>query len=40
MDGDGDDGQVEIVEHDRKVVVQAAVRVEMETQSPAADHRH
>lgn len=40
MDSDGDDRQVEVVEHDGKVVVQAAEWVEMETQGPTADHRH
>ena len=40
MDSDGDDGQVEVVKHDRKVMVQAVLRVEMKTQRPTADDRH
>lgn len=40
MDSDGDDGQVEVVEHDGEVVVQAALGVKMKTQRPTADYRH
>lgn len=38
MHSDGDHGKVEIVEHDRDVVVQPSVGVEVQAQSAAADH--
>ena len=38
--GEGDDRQVEVVEHDGHVVVQAPVRVEVEPQRAAADQGH
>lgn len=37
MDSDGDDGQVEVVEHDGHVVVEAAAGLEVQAQRPAAD---
>jgi len=37
--GDGDDGQVEVVEHDGDVVVEAGPRVEVEAEGPTADQR-
>lgn len=40
MDGDGDDGQVEVVEHDGHVVVEAAAGLEVQAQQPAADQGH
>lgn len=39
MYGDGDDGQVEVVEHDGDVVVEASPRVEVEAEGPTADQR-
>lgn len=38
MHRDRDHGQVEIVEHDRNVVVQPSAGVEVQTQRAAADH--
>ena len=38
--GQGDDGQVEVVEHDGHVVVQTPARVEVEPQRAAADQGH
>ncbi len=40
MYGDRDDRQVEVVEHDRDVVVEASPRVEVEAEGPAADQRN
>lgn len=37
MYGDRDDGQVEVVEHDGDVVVEASPRVEVEAEGPTAD---
>ncbi len=39
MYGDRNDGQVEVVEHDRDVVVEASPRVEVKTEGPTADQR-
>lgn len=39
MDGDGNDGQVEVVEHDGNVMMQASLRVEVEIEGAAADQR-
>lgn len=39
MYGDRNDGQVEVVEHDRDVVVEASPRVEVEAEGPTADQR-
>lgn len=39
MYGHGDDGQVEIVEHDGDVVVEAFVRVEVQAEGTSADQR-
>lgn len=39
MYGDGDDGQVEVVEHDGDVVVEAPPRVEVQAERSAADQR-
>ena len=40
MYGDGDDRQVEVVEHDGDMVVETSPRVEVEAEGPTADHRH
>lgn len=40
VDGHRDHRQVEIVEHDGDLVVQASPRVEVQAQHAAADHRH
>lgn len=40
MYGDRDDGQVEVVEHDRDVVVEAPTRVEVEAEGSGADQRN
>lgn len=40
MDGDRDDRQVEVVEHDWDVMVQASTRVEMEVEDASADQGH
>ena len=40
MDSDGDGGQVKVVEHDRKVMMQAVLGMEVKTQRPTADDRH
>lgn len=40
MHGDGDHGEVEIVEHDGDVVVQPPAGVEVQAQRAAADHGH
>lgn len=40
MDGHGDDRQVEVVEHDGDVVVEASAGVEVEAEGPAADQRN
>lgn len=37
MDGDRNDRQVEIVEHDWNVMVEAFSRVEVEAEGPSAD---
>lgn len=39
MYGDRDDRQVEVVEHDRDMVVEASPGMEVETEGPAADQR-
>lgn len=39
MYGDRDDGQVEVVEHDGDVVVEAPTRVEVQAERSAADER-
>lgn len=39
MYGDRNDGQVEVVEHNRDVMVEALPRVEVEAQGSAADQR-
>lgn len=38
--GDGDHGEVEVVEHDGDVVVQPPAGVEVQAQCAAADHGH
>ncbi len=40
MYGDRNDGQVEVVEHDRDVVVEASPWVEVEAEGPTADQRY
>lgn len=39
MDGDGNNGQVEVVEHDGDVMVEASPRVEVEAEGSTADQR-
>lgn len=39
MYGDRNDGQVEVVKHDRDVVVEASPRVEVEAEGTTADQR-
>lgn len=39
MYGDRNDGQVEVVEHDRDVMVEACPRLEVEAEGPTADRR-
>lgn len=37
MDGDGDDGEVEVVEHDVDVLVDPSLEAQVQVQRPAAD---
>lgn len=40
MYGDRNDGQVEVVEHDRDMVVETSPRVEVEAEGTTADQRN